>query len=509
MTYASKLPMQGKFKRKRKPKPFRKAERDNLSWSAHQEAIFDEVVNGDEHIVVLAGPGAGKTATIVEAQHRLPAHMRDNMLFTAFNASVAAKLGKKIPADCKTHHAVGFACVKRHWGPTYNIGGYGTVDAHNDALTQLASKHVGEKNPKLFENLIRALDLCKVQLVEDFDEIYDVIVRHGIPLCDMNTKSFAEVVLSMMERTRESPLTRKGKNVISFTDMIWLPYVHGWQPKKYDYVFVDEAQDLSECRTNLLTKSLNHGGRMFACGDIHQAIYSFAGASVDSLNGLIRTLEARSLPLSISYRCAVSIVEHAKRINPTIEAAPGAIDGVVESFEGENILDKVKSGDAILSRSNYPLVRLCFQLIRKGFKANIQGRDIGNRLLWRIECWEPSNVNELFRAIQGWRDGMTDYLESLNIDASGVFDEADCIEEFASNCDTLTEVRERIKEFFSDDDAQVKLSSVHKAKGLEWDSVIMLGKTFKPDRGAEELNIEYVAITRAKRELKIAEGKLP
>jgi superfamily I DNA/RNA helicase len=48
----------------------------------------------------------------------------------------------------------------------------------------------------------------------------------------------------------------------------------------------------------------------------------------------------------------------------------------------------------------------------------------------------------------------------------------------------------------------VVLSSVHKAKGLEWNRVFLISKTFRVTKGEdEEANIYYVAVTRAKQEL--------
>jgi superfamily I DNA/RNA helicase len=71
---------------------------------------------------------------------------------------------------------------------------------------------------------------------------------------------------------------------------------------------------------------------------------------------------------------------------------------------------------------------------------------------------------------------------------------------------SVSEIEARLSELFQDSDGfskpAVVLSSVHKAKGLEWNRVHLLSKTFKHSDGVgEEANIYYVAVTRAKNTL--------
>ncbi len=63
----------------------------------------------------------------------------------------------------------------------------------------------------------------------------------------------------------------------------------------------------------------------------------------------------------------------------------------------------------------------------------------------------------------------------------------------------------RLSSLFQDTDERSKpavtLSAVHRAKGLEWDRTFLLEGTFRRERGGEEANVWYTAVTRAKREL--------
>ena len=508
------LAYQSKFKKNRnfKRKPIKSTpERKSLPWTELQNRVFNNVENGDGHTVVLSGPGSGKTKTLVEGLYHVP--KGNSVLCTAFNKSIAQELDKQVPTGitCATHHKLGFQCIQKHWRTTYDIGTYGSVDAKNDSLFELATEEVGsdiELN-HLRQMLVKALDLSKITLAESPEKIESVIDHFGIPVCGLEYNEFANYVWRMMNKTKDAPRAFRNRNVITFSDMIWLPYVNGWKLDQFDRVFIDEAQDLSPARTELLLASVAPGGRICAFGDPKQAIYNFAGATHKSLEGLIKTLDAKDLPLSVSYRCARRIIALAQLINPSVQAAPDAEDGTVEHFDADYLYKAVEPGCAVLSRTNYPLVRACFGMLALGLKANIQGKDIGERLLWRIDSWGVTDLDGLVKATRKWCDETCERLEQKKIDTTSCIDEAKCIQIFAKNSANVSEVKENIKKFFSDNPEQIKLSTAHKAKGLEWDKVFILSKTYHPERGGEEENIYYVAITRAKSYLGFMEGKLP
>jgi DNA helicase-2/ATP-dependent DNA helicase PcrA len=498
---------------RKKPRRKRPA-RLELPWSGYQTDIFRDTQSGEGNTIVLAAPGSGKSATIVESLYYTPMDLRSNdrILFTAFNSSTAKHLKIRVPlgVHAKTFHQVGFHTVQRHWGPVYNINGH-SVDKDGEVAELLACGEVGdtEQTKKLRKNLIMAMSLSKTKLANTIEDIDVVAADHGLDSCGLSGLAFANHVLNMMHKTRLEPQILNARSVISFDDMIWLPYAHGWQPRQYDRIFVDEAQDLSAARTELVLSALAPGGRLCAVGDIKQAIYGFAGATPAVINRLQHELEAKYLPLSVSYRLPRKVVELARKINPAIEASPNAIEGEIISTRASSLTDTVTPGCAVLSRTNFPLVQAAFQMLAQGIQANIQGRDIGNRFLWRIWCWEPDTVEQLRARCCAWRDEVVDILANKNRPYDRIIDEAQSILRFTQGADTVDEVKDRIRAFFSDNPkVQVKLSSTHKAKGLEWNDVFVLEKTFHPERGGEEENIWYVGITRSMKRLFVATGNL-
>lgn len=228
-----------------------------------------------------------------------------------------------------------------------------------------------------------------------------------------------------------------GKYVVDYDDLIYLPIIHdvkfNWQ---YDYVFVDEAQDMSEIRVEMverlrgnwfdtspngdLTKNKNgktFKGRLITFGDRFQAIYGFAGCTSDffaalhrmgndsdsksdsneserhSESSAVSTLSPSSPPppkikvlnLSTCYRCPVKVIDLARTfvsdIQPRSEAPLGEVlnlhyDWSYEYFHQQSSM--------ILSREMTPLVNFGFTLLKRKVVFGFMGRDIGPWGAWRL-----------------------------------------------------------------------------------------------------------------------------
>lgn len=97
--------------------------------------------------------------------------------------------------------------------------------------------------------------------------------------------------------------------------MIWLPNVLYLKPLGllYDYIMVDECQDMNRAERQLLLKCFKMGTRMISVGDSQQMLYSFAGGDPESFQALKSMPNTICLPLSISYRCAQNIVRYAQK----------------------------------------------------------------------------------------------------------------------------------------------------------------------------------------------------
>lgn len=242
---------------------------------------------------------------------------------------------------------------------------------------------------------------------------------------------------------------------------------------------------------------------------VHNCIYAFRGAGPRAFDNVVERLEATVLPLSVSYRCAASVIREAQRFVPEIQAAPDAIEGEVLDATIAEMKRDAKGGDFILSRTNAPLIKLCMSFLSDGRKAAIQGRDIGASLVAFVKKSKTENVDALRTYVESWCQKEIERLAKKNRDTQAVEDRAECILAISEGADSVADVVTRIESLFSDasDDARIVLSTTHKAKGLERDRVWMLTSTYGRRPGIEESALSYVAITRAKKTLVMVSGQ--
>jgi len=235
----------------------------------------------------------------------------------------------------------------------------------------------------------------------------------------------------------------------------------------------------------------------------HNSLYAFRGADSNAVNNVIKQLNAKVLPLSISYRCAKNIVRLAQKLVPEIEYHSDAKEGEIISMSEDDFLDEVKTGDFILSRINAPLIYHCLTLLKKGVRANIKGRDIGASLSYMIKKSEAKTIPEFKEWLDKWERNEIKRLQEKGRDPIISTDKASCLRALLNDAKSLEEVKNNLKELFTDGEDQdmVILSSIHRAKGDERERVFLLTRTLRRDMSQEEKNCEYVAITRSKSKL--------
>lgn len=301
----------------------------------------------------------------------------------------------------------------------------------------------------------------------------------------------------------ELALTRSSK--IDFADMVYLPLRLNWIYGMYDLVCIDEAQDMNAGQLELARRICKPKGRIVVIGDDRQAIYGFRGADSNSLDRLKIELNAKEMNLTVTYRCPRLVVELAAGLVPDILARPDAPTGTVLTMQAEELHQHVRPGDFVLSRSNAPLAKACLALIRKGIRAKISGRDIGQRLLNVAKRLKAYDMVTFYTKLGEW--AQREIARAKKANRLGrvqlIRDQADTIRALLFGLKDVNGLYTRIEEMFGDPSASmVQCSSVHRAKGLEADRVFILQDTLYPGKNGrdrqEEANIEYVAITRAR-----------
>jgi DNA helicase-2/ATP-dependent DNA helicase PcrA len=491
-------------KKKWSKAPVVKTPRVQKNWSSFQLAIFDEIASGTGNLHVEAKAGSGKTSTIVESFYRIP--RGKTALMCAFAKPIQIELEKKAPdgVTVKTLHSVGLAACRKYLPKL--LPGMAGIDNKGEKVFGYIKAERGDDKETLDVrmSLAQAVSLAKGYLAETYEEIDSIMDRHDVDIFLDTREAFITTVLKVMKATREDT-TR-----VDFDDMIWLPNVLGMKLDQYDFVFIDEAQDLNTAQIYLALGSCKPTGRVMSVGDTRQAIYAFRGADSEAINNIITRMDSKVLPLSVTYRCARQVVELAQTIVPELEAAPDAIEGMVESIPDNNLENLVAPGDFILSRTNAPLIGWCLALIRARVPANIKGRDLGKNLLGLIKASKATDVDSFLAWLEEWKNTEVERLTKLKRDVSIPQDKAECLNLLCEGTKSLEVVKSNIDKLFyegDDDKDRVILSTTHKAKGLERDRVFMLSHTYHPGKSVEEDNLYYVAVTRARKELYLVSNK--
>jgi DNA helicase II / ATP-dependent DNA helicase PcrA len=477
-----------------------------LHPSEEQKAIFEAIADGTGSIIIDAFAGCGKTTACVESMWRVvkknPRTTQGYLIFAKRNQEEA--VGKCPPSVmAKTAHSFGLMTISLAKGKTY-------VDKRK--TKRIAENLVGvdEEKEELRRSLTKAIDLGKDYLAETPQEIATMVDKHNIEIGDLSIYEFADKVLRGMDISASQP------NCVSYSDMTWLPIKLGLKVPFVNIMFADELQDLNRARIELVMRSLGTQGRLIGVGDELQSIFGFTGADRHALNIIKQRANAINLPLHTTYRCGRAIVEAAKRYVPAYQAAPSNSDGEVRSATMQEMMgdEGAQPGDAILSRTNAPTIKVALRLLANGRRCAIQGKDIGENLLFMIKKSKAKDVISFQSWLEEWAAAEIERLIAKKKDYDHIEDMRDCLEVFCEGQRDILAVRAKIESMFDDiehdDESKIIISTIHKFKGLERSTVWRLENSFtcrpKTEEEAEqERNIAYVSITRAKDRLLLVE----
>jgi len=490
--------------------------KSSFAPSPYQQKVFDFVENGQGNAVVNAVAGSGKTTTIVEALKLVPMSM--SSIFVAFNKSIVEELQRRIPSstDVKTIHAIGRNAIVKYFDlpaklPKDYVDGrkYITYAKKFSRGWDVVTETAEEENKSLYIKKISAInDLMRQNLYTENtpnDTIAFTCANNGIVAFD--------ICIERAKQVMDAGITDERK--IDFIDMLVFPVYYDMPvEKRYDWVFVDECQDLNKAQQAILKKLVKDNGRWVAVGDPKQAIYGFAGADIHSFNTLKSSDNTIELPLSISYRCSKEVVKYAQKLVPHLECSPTAPDGQVNE---KGLLEHIQDGDFVLCRNAYPLVKCAIRFLSKGRRISIIGSDIGKSLVEMIDKTSENEVDKMFVELNKQRDRMVyrlmnkgyDWSEAIEHNTVTEFDEKMSMIKAISDgfsFERVLPVIEKIESIFGEEEKSgVTFATIHKAKGLEADRVHIICRELMPSPKAkqdwqimQEYNLMYVAYTRAK-----------
>ncbi|WP_191300441.1 UvrD-helicase domain-containing protein [Deinococcus indicus] len=523
-------------------------------FTAEQAAVVSAVRDSGRHLLIRATAGSGKTTTLTEAAW----HAGPRSVYFVYNRHATAGVAGRLPPDlpARTLHAHGLGLLVRELqggrrgagpqaGPDLQSGKTARLIEEAGLLPPVRAPGDAAARRALLGALGRAWDTCRELTLDagDPDDRALLLSLSGWPapdahpalsgaLRDLLGDGADGALLDALRRLPDlSAAAFRQSGVIDHADMLWLPLHLGLGRGAVRTALVDEAQDLTPLRRAFVEHvagvRARQPGRVILCGDPEQAIYAYAGADPAGLLDLARELGAQELPLSVSFRCARAVVAAARTVSTFITAAPGAPPGAVEHVSAAGL--DVRPGEAVLCRLNAPLLRLALDLLSRGVRVHLTGGDLAGRLLDVVGAALPPTFTRQ-QADEGLSAYLTGRLESLErAGAAGDRRARRAAQDLRDLCRCALLLARRVARrgparqedlrtllaqlhappAAGTDGAAVTLSTVHRAKGLEWPRVTLLHPELMPLGGGdpqEERCVQFVAFTRARTTLRLAYG---
>ncbi|AFD27284.1 UvrD/REP helicase (plasmid) [Deinococcus gobiensis I-0] len=518
--------------------------------SHYQQAVLDDISAGVQAVLVSATAGSGKTsllemiATHLKGQALLPKGAKVG--FLSYNQHIAKALRQVIPPefDVRTVNSLGDQIIR------LNLAGTKFEPEKYRQIVQGVVDGAGIASPaarrELRERLTSTVELHvghDLGLRPDFAQWVEVMLEVDAPIMGAEDAlyRFTSKVL------REGLVALRDAHVRSFLDQVLAPSVFGWTlPQPYDFLLVDELQDLSRGQLNLMQAATSTHSRVVGVGDRHQSLYAFNGADTQSLPRFTALFGAVERPLSITYRCPRKHVALARHYTDAIEAAPQAQEGLLEDLSSEQFVDLVRPGDLVLCRTNAPLVEWCYRLIAERKPAMVRGRDLAKTLVAfardaatfngtkpcreKLQDRLPVNTPAFLAQLNAYaevlaqkytREAERDGKEpDMRIAALADRIQAVLLVLEKSGAQTLNDLVEAIRLLCAGDpERSIVLTTVHGAKGLEAKRVFIVEPDLLPHPKATsaqaqetERCVQFVAFTRAKEALYFvdpSESRLP
>ncbi len=452
-----------------------------IAPTIQQTRIFDEVPTLEKDCAVIARAGSGKTWTATKT-----AKMTDgNVIMLAFDREAAMDLGNKYGnrKRCRTFHSYGFQGIQEaiSWA-VKDVDGLKVKRYLHEECSDLERHHYVIKRAisyakNTLDNPRRTLERELAADIDDDDELAEIL------------DECVEAVREQLSQSLDRP------DVVDFDDMIFLPATHPTiRPPNCDVLFIDEAQDVNRCQAEFASRMKC---RRVWIGDPYQAIYGWRGASSRFLETVA---QGHSYHLTNTFRCGKEIVRFCRRMVPDFECLPGQHEGRVNTVSE---MTDVKAGDFVLARRNADLVPIALDLARDNKQCVIIGKGLGGACKKLLRKIGADNIKDL-------RSGLYDYIEDVrerDLDDSikaSMIEIAQIIDYAAGAVGVIGEIMPLLSYMFAPkvEGDVIRLSTVHKAKGMEADNVFVLANQLT-EKTDEERNIKYVACSRARHTLNL------
>lgn len=450
-------------------------------------------------LVVQALAGTGKTTTLkllAEALHG------KRGTYIAFNKSIVEEAVSKFPSNvkCSTAHSLAY----RHVGFKFQK----RINSHSRVTFRQVGEWLGVEKIGYSHN--------KVTYVVDVPQMANLAVSSVANFCKSVdteiTKDHIEIPFLASFDKKQTALFQKA--ILPYAKKAWedlqksegfLKFNHDYYLKMWqlgspkipgDFILFDEAQDADPVMLSIV-EAQTHSQRIY-CGDQYQAIYEWRGAE----NALSKVKVDQHLWLTQSFRFGHAIADEANDILGFLDT-PVKVKGFEDIASSVKLVNEPK---AILCRTNAGVIQHVMEQQAKSRKVAIIGRT--QELIEFAEaCGQlQKGIRTGHRELApftSWLE-VKEYVASYPDETHEIKTMIDLVDRFG-----VEALVSALKKVVLEPESDVIVSTAHRAKGREWDSVKLAGDYLHPvDMDTEDLRLAYVSVTRAIKTLDMTEWAL-
>ena len=338
-----------------------------------QQQLVIDTLKLETSSVVNSLAGSGKTTTAAIAIADLPKPVMDSTALVAYNRHITEyDRGKCIPEMAprvKTFNGFGHLACLRRFSPQHTSK-YLMAEKYSYILRDLMPEMPFKEKNDTSKYLRGMIDQTRNQMVDPTStrDILKMITHFGWEMPEdskgrpsLSFDNAQQIVIDAIKRGAKECSTR-----IDYIDQVYQPATReDISMTSFKRLLIDEVQDANPMQLALARKMSKN---IMAIGDSNQAIFGFQGAMVDSMDRLQESLNAVPLKLTVCWRCPTSHINLAKSLVPELEAAPGAIEGEINSVYNRDMIRALRKYDlsktAIICRTNQPLIDKYHELVR-------------------------------------------------------------------------------------------------------------------------------------------------
>ncbi len=559
------------------------------------------VLEGQGAVLVVAGPGSGKTRTLVYRVCRLleDGAPPESVLLLTFTNKAAREMKSRASAligpaagriTAGTFHHFANLLIRRHSREAGLRPNFTILDEEDSCslLRQAVLERHESVKKGVVDDLRRAVSLSKLRMTTLESLLEGPELFH--------LRRHAEDISAIAEAYEKS---KRALNVVDFDDLLVLAHrllqdagIRAACQERFRHILVDEYQDTDRLQAAIVALLHRPGADLMVVGDDSQSIYSFRGAEIRNMLDFRQRYDAKLFLLVRNYRSTLPIVtllnssiknssmKIDKDLVPVQEGGAQPLlldfpDRVSEAvFIAERVEGELKGGKkvGVLFRAAYLASELEVELTRKGISYELRGgvrffeqRHVKDMVSLLRAYHNPSDRTALLRLLTlfprvgekgvarvfgghlpetpddivrglasidkggpgssllaeifgsgGNAAAMLDrfytsfyrkYLEENFDDHAERGPDIDALVGAAARYPTVEEFLESFSldgEAPAGKDSDLVLSTIHQAKGLEWDSVFIIGMAdgllplARADDMEEERRLFYVAASRAR-----------